>query len=107
MAKIAGNRGTAAGAGPHEQEERGMRHGCRSAWTRACGRRTRLLAAVGLAALAAMGTMAGSAKKVKTTWLCKPGLMNDPCTQPLTTTVVQTNGETSTENVKVNRKAPI
>jgi hypothetical protein len=109
MAKIAGNRGTAAGAGPHEQEERGMRHGCRSAWTRACGRRTRLLAAVGLAALAAMGAMAGtaSAKKVKTTWLCKPGLMNDPCTQPLTTTVVQTNGETSTENVKVNRKAPI
>ena len=86
-----------------------MRHGRRSAATAAVGRRTRLLAAIGLAALAAMGAMAGtaSAKKVKAVWLCKPGLVNDPCTSPLTTTVVQTNGETSTENAKPNKKAPI
>ncbi len=86
-----------------------MRHGRRSGYTRVLGRRARLLAAVGLAALAAIGAMAGtaSAKKATTVWLCKPGLMNDPCTQPLTTTVVQTDGATSTEKAKPNKKAPI
>jgi Protein of unknown function (DUF3089) len=86
-----------------------MRHGRRSGYRSVLGRRTRLAAAVGLAALAAIGAMAGtaSAKKATTVWLCKPGLMNDPCTEPLTTTVVQTNGATSTEKAKPNKKAPI
>jgi len=86
-----------------------MRHGRGCGSTRARGRRMRLLAAVGLAALAAIGAMAGSAAamRAKTVWLCKPGLMNDPCTMPLTTTVVQTNGDTSTEKANPNKKAPI
>lgn len=56
-----------------------------------------------------MGSMAGSAAamKSKTVWLCRPGLAKDPCTQPLTATIVQTDGETSVEDAKPNRKAPI
>jgi hypothetical protein len=86
-----------------------MRHGRGAASTAAVGRRTRLFAAIGLAALIVLGATAGSAlaAKEKTVWLCKPGLANDPCTSPLTTTVVQTNGATSVEKAKKDGKAPI
>jgi hypothetical protein len=69
----------------------------------------RLVALVSAAALVVLGLSAGTAlaKKSGTVWLCKPGLKNDPCTQSLTTTVVQTNGETSEEKTKIDRKAPI
>lgn len=64
-----------------------MRHGLRSAPAHAAGGNARLLVAVGLAALVALGLMAGSAsamkvKPPKTVWLCKPGLKADPCTTP-------------------------
>lgn len=69
----------------------------------------RLLVGAGTAALLALGLMAGSAlaNKDKTVWLCKPGLVNDPCTSPLTTTVVNTNGETSLEKARKANHPPI
>ena len=89
-----------------------MRHGRRSGSTWAVGRNLRLLTLIALAAFAAMGLMAGAAsakqaKPAKTVWLCRPGHGTDPCTAPLTTTVVQTNGETGVEKAKAARKAPI
>jgi hypothetical protein len=91
-----------------------MRHGFRPGPTRAGGWRVRLFAAAlaALAALAAFGLMAGAAaaikvKPTKTVWLCKPGMAADPCTGPLTSTVVQTDGETSEEKAKKNSRAPI
>jgi hypothetical protein len=77
------------------------------------GGRVKLLAgAAGLVALVLIvvsGTLAGSARSTpaKTVWLCKPGLADDPCTSPLTATVVQTDGKTSIEAAAVNAKAPI
>jgi hypothetical protein len=90
-----------------------MGHGLRSAANPVLGTRARLCASASIAALAfcgAMVPMTGTAlakKPPKTVWLCRPGLASNPCTAPLTTTVVQTNGETSIENAKVNKKAPI
>ncbi len=89
-----------------------MRQGWRGAAVRVRAPRMRLLASVGLAALIVMGLTAGSAlamkpKPPKTTWLCKPGLTNDPCTQSLTATVIGPKGEETVENAKVNKKAPI
>jgi hypothetical protein len=86
-----------------------MRQGWGAGSTGAAGRRMRLVALVGAAALVVLGLMAGTAlaKKSGTVWLCKPGLKGDPCTKSLTTTVVQTNGEASEEKAKVDKKAPI
>jgi hypothetical protein len=69
----------------------------------------RLLAGVGTVALLALVLMAGPAlaSKDKTVWLCKPGLVEDPCTSPLTTTVVNTNGETSLEKARKANHPPI
>ncbi len=76
------------------------------------GGRAKLFAAAALAALAliaASGSLASSAlsQPAKTVWLCKPGLAGDPCTAPLTATVVQNSGQTSIEAAAVNTKAPI
>src|ERR1700677_3979592 len=89
-----------------------MRHRRRSGSTWAVGRNLRLLTLIARAAFAAMGLMAGAAsakqaKPAQTVWLCRPGHVIDPCTAPLTTTVVQTNGETGVEKAKAARKAPI
>jgi hypothetical protein len=50
---------------------------------------------------------AASASAAETVWLCKPGLAHDPCTRSLTTTVVQTSGETSIQHTKAARNPPI
>ncbi len=86
-----------------------MRTPLRPSQLRAIAGRGRLFAAVGLTGivlLCAAGAMPGSAL-AKTVWLCKPGLANNPCTSSLTTTVVQTDGQTSIEDAAVNHKAPI
>jgi len=72
----------------------------------------RALAAIAGAALLMLGTAAAAAsahktKTPKTVWLCKPGHHPDPCAESLTATVVQTDGETSVETAKRDRKAPI
>jgi hypothetical protein len=77
------------------------------------GRRAKLLvvaaAFAALVLIVVSGTLAGSARSTpaKTVWLCKPGLADDPCTSPLTATVVQTNGKTSIAATAINAKAPI
>ncbi|HLH15538.1 MAG TPA: DUF3089 domain-containing protein [Solirubrobacteraceae bacterium] len=86
-----------------------MRQGWRSGALSA-GRIARLLALAALAMFVVAGLSAGTAmakKPPKTVWLCKPRLENDPCTEPLTATVVQTDGETSRQEAKIDKKAPI
>jgi hypothetical protein len=78
--------------------------------TAVLGRLARLpvLAAVAMLALgAALGTPTPAAASSGTAWLCLPGHTPDPCTEPLTTTVVQTDGETSIEYAKRAENPPI
>jgi Protein of unknown function (DUF3089) len=89
-----------------------MRNGFLSARAPALTRGLRLLAATAAAALMLCGLTAGSAlaakpKPVKTTWLCRPGKAPDPCTDPLTTTVINTGGEESLEKAKKAVGPPI
>ncbi len=58
------------------------------------------------AALVVSGLAAGTAS-AETTWLCKPGIANNPCESSLTTTVEAANGSSFIENAKDNPKAPI
>jgi Protein of unknown function (DUF3089) len=89
-----------------------MKRRSKSALAPAAGRGLRLLCALAFAALMLAGLSVASAsamkvKPVKTTWLCKPGQTPDPCAVPLTATVINTNGEESTEKVKKTSNPPI
>jgi hypothetical protein len=64
------------------------------------------LAAVAAFALALASPTAAVASP-GTVWLCLPGHVPDPCTEPLTTTVVQTDGETSIEYARRAENPPI
>jgi hypothetical protein len=70
------------------------------------GWRTWLVAAVGVAALMVSGLAAASAS-AETTWLCKPGLVNNPCESSLTATVELANGGSFIEKAKPAKKPPI
>jgi hypothetical protein len=83
-----------------------MHSGPRSHSTRWNGLRALLLAVVGASALVVSGLAAGPAS-AETTWLCKPGIANNPCESSLTTTVEAANGSTFIANPKDNPKAPI
>jgi hypothetical protein len=74
--------------------------------TRTVGWRSLLVAALGAAALIVPG-VAASAASAETTWLCKPGIANNPCESSLTTTVQLANGQSFVENAKDNTNAPI
>ncbi|HTU77608.1 MAG TPA: DUF3089 domain-containing protein [Solirubrobacteraceae bacterium] len=98
-----------------------MRHGGMTGSAGDIARRMRLLALAGAAAFVVLGLMAGPAlaSKSGTTWLCKPGSKitvhkgeetvreKDPCTESLTTTVVQTDGETSEEKSRIPKNTPV
>src|SRR4051794_23919110 len=62
-----------------------------------------LAAAVTAACLAALPSTASAADTTK--WLCKPGLKDNPCVGDLTTTILHTDGTTTTEHRK-NAKKP-
>jgi DUF3089 family protein len=71
----------------------------------------RILIAIGLgAALCALAAPAAQAKKPKkirdtTTWLCKPGIADNPCEPGFDTTLVSPDGQiTGTQTVKPDRK---
>jgi len=74
--------------------------------TRVVGLRTWLIAAVSMSALILPGIAAGAAS-AETTWLCKPGLANNPCEASLTATVELANGSSFTEDAVDNKNAPI
>jgi len=50
---------------------------------------------------------ASAAQQAKTTWLCKPGLSEDPCLSSEETTVEYGNGETRIERSRPRGKTPI
>jgi hypothetical protein len=80
---------------------------------RALGGTGRWAAAAALAAVLAgsvpvVGAVpAGAASEASTVWLCRPGMADDPCTAPLTTTVVAADGHTSVQKASDNAKPPI
>jgi hypothetical protein len=83
-----------------------MGDGSRGISTPANGRRTLAAASLALAACVALtlGAGAAMAKPAKTVWLCKSG-KTDPCTQPLTTTVVTYKAGVREETVEKVKKA--
>ena len=83
-----------------------MHQGLKRGSTRAVGRRALLVAVLGAMALAISGIAAGVAS-AETTWLCKPGIANNPCESSLTSTTEFANGATLPENAKDNPNAPI
>ena len=74
--------------------------------TRAVGWRSLLVAALGAAALIVPG-VAASAASAETTWLCKPGLANNPCLSSEETTVQLANGSSFVEHAQPASNPPI
>ncbi|HEY7861396.1 MAG TPA: DUF3089 domain-containing protein, partial [Gemmatimonadaceae bacterium] len=64
------------------------------------------LAALMLACLA-VASPASAMKPAKSVWLCRPGLINNPCLKDLTTTIVHTNGMTEVSKDKKARRTAI
>ena len=50
---------------------------------------------------------AASPSASSTVWLCRPGLVGNPCTSNLTTTVVRANGTTYVQRARPTRNPPI
>ena len=74
--------------------------------TRTIGWRTWVLATLGVAALIAPAVSA-SAASAETTWLCKPGLAENPCETSEETTVELGNGSSSVEHAQPASDPPI
>ena len=74
--------------------------------TRTVGWRSLLVAALGAAALIVPG-VAASAASAETTWLCKPGLANNPCLSSEETTVQLANGSSFVEHAQPASNPPI
>ncbi len=83
-----------------------MRRGPTARSTRTIGWRTWLLAILGVAALIVPAVTAGAAS-AETTWLCKPGLAEDPCEASEETTVELANGSSSVELAQPASDPPI
>jgi hypothetical protein len=66
----------------------------------------RLLAAASVAA-ALLAVPAVSSAATPTTWLCKPGMSKNPCTSPLTATVIPASGERSVERTPLARRPKV
>jgi Protein of unknown function (DUF3089) len=91
-----------------------MHEGFRPAPVRVAGRLARLVAIAGLAALVVLGLTAGTAlakekppKPVKTTWLCKPGMPDNPCKAPFESTAINGKLEQSLDPKAKTGKTPI
>ncbi len=65
-----------------------------------------MIAVLSVAALAIPGALAASAS-AETTWLCRPGLANNPCLNSEETTVELGNGQSFVENPKPAANPPI
>jgi len=72
----------------------------------AIGWRPWLLAILGAAALI-VPAMTADAASAETTWLCKPGIVGDPCESSEEATVEQGNGSTSVEHAQPASNPPI
>jgi hypothetical protein len=87
-------------------KEREMHPGATAASTRTIGWRTWVLATLGVAALIVPAARA-SVASAETTWLCKPGIANNPCESSEETTVEQADGTTSNEQAQPASNPPI
>ncbi len=84
-----------------------MRDGWRVRY--ACHRRASLVAAALATALVLLGLTGATAASsaATTTWLCLPGQSPDPCTAPLTATIVLPNGHEFIEYARPAKNPPI
>jgi hypothetical protein len=62
---------------------------------------------VALLALALLAIPAGAEAKDRTTWLCKPGLKDNPCRSDLTATVLDADGSSTTERAENARRPKV
>ena len=83
-----------------------MHRGPAAGSTRTIGWRAWLLAALGAAALIVPAVTAGAAW-AETTWLCKPGLAQDPCESSELTTVEKGDNTVSVEQAQPASNPPI
>jgi|GEM_PF-171623 len=83
-----------------------MHRGPTAGSTRTIGWRTWLFATLGTAALIVPAVTAGAAS-AETTWLCKPGLAQDPCEANEETTVELGNNSSSVEQAQPASNPPI
>jgi len=83
-----------------------MLQGTRPLRAMLAGWRIWLLAAAGAAALIASGLAAASAS-AETTWLCKPGLAENPCLSSEEATVELANGQSFIEHAQPAKNPPI
>jgi hypothetical protein len=74
--------------------------------SRSHGRRALLLTALSVAALALSGLVASSAS-AESTWVCRPGLVNNPCLGSEEATVELPNGSSFIEKAKPAKNPPI
>ncbi len=66
-----------------------------------------IIAVLSVAALAVPGAMAASASAAETTWLCRPGIANNPCLSSEETTVELANGSSFIEHAQPAANPPI
>ena len=71
------------------------------------GCRAKMVAAIGAAALVMSGLAVTSASAAGTVWLCKPGLVSNPCLSDETATVELGNGSSFVEHAKPASNPPI
>ncbi len=83
-----------------------MNHGAISRSASTLRWRAGLLAVLGVAAFAVSG-LAASAASAETTWLCKPGIANNPCTSSEEATVQLPNGSSFIEHAQPASNPPI
>jgi hypothetical protein len=83
-----------------------MRRGQTAGSTRTSGWRTWLLASLGAAALIVPAMTAGTASAT-TTWLCRPGIAENPCESSEEATVELGDGTTSLEHAQPASNPPI
>jgi hypothetical protein len=88
-------------------EETRMHQGLMRRSTHTVGWRATMVAAIGAVALVISALAATSASAAGTVWLCKPGLVNNPCLSNETATVELGNGSSFVEHAKPANNPPI
>jgi Protein of unknown function (DUF3089) len=104
-----GSKGSYADARGASKEGTAMHHGTKRRSTRTAGWRVRALAVVGAVALvvSALTAALASADSGSSVWLCKPGLLSNPCLSSEEATVELGNGSSFVQRARAASNPPI